>query len=78
MGRVDTERGPDSVQEVDGSGARGNRWGKGAQGDHEYNIPLVRRVSGQVRLYEERGRGGQIETSTKMIEGSQDRRRYFC
>ena len=58
MGRVDIERGPDNVQEVDGSGARGDRQGEGERGDHENNLPLVGRVSGKVRLYGERGRGG--------------------
>ena len=79
MGRVDTERGPESVYEVDGSGARRNRRVEGAQGDHENTLLLVGRVSGQVRLYRERGRGGgrETETSTKIIEGSQERRRYF-
>ena len=78
MGRVDMERGPDSVCEVDGSEARGNRQGEGERDDHENTLPLVGRVSGQVRLYEERGRGGQTEPSTKMIGGCQERKRYFC
>ena len=32
--------------------------GWGEQEDHENTLPLVGRVSGQVRLYEEGGRGG--------------------
>ena len=64
LGRVDMERGPDSVWEVDGSEASGNRQGEGEQDDHETNLPLVGRVSGQVRLYEERGRGVRRETGT--------------
>ena len=49
------------------------------RGDHENTLPLVGRVLGQVQLYGERGRreGGQTETSTKMIEGYQERERYF-
>ena len=36
----------------------GDRRGEGAQGDHEHTLPLVGSVSGKVRLYVERGRGG--------------------
>ena len=54
---VDMERGPDSGTEVDGSKARGNQRGEGERDDHENTIPLDGRVSGQVRLYGERGRG---------------------
>ena len=61
IGRVDMERGPDSGWEVDGSKARENQRGEGERDDHKINLPLVGRVSGQVRLYREsgRGRGGQ-------------------
>ena len=60
-------QGPESDEEVDGSEARGNRWGEGEQqDDHENTLPLVGRVSGQVRLYGERGGGvrGHRETGT--------------
>ena len=61
------------------SGARGYRRGEGERGDNENTLPLVGRVLGQVRLYEERGRGegGQTETSTNIFERIQERRRYF-
>ena len=55
---MDKEGGHDSGYEVDGYEARGNRRGEGERDDHENTLPLVGRVSGQVRLYEERGRGG--------------------
>ena len=60
------ERGPDSVYEVDGSEDRGNRQGEGERGDHKNTLPLVGRVSGQVRLYgeSEGGWGSRRETGT--------------
>ena len=51
------ERGPDSVQEFDGSKARGDRRGEGERDDHENTLPLIGRVSGQVRFYGESGSG---------------------
>ena len=53
-GRVEMDGVHDSSQDVGGSEARGNRRGEGDQEDHEYTLPLVGRVSGQVRLFEER------------------------
>ena len=40
--------------------------GEGEREDHKNTLPLVGRVSGQVRLYgeSERGRGGRRETGT--------------
>ena len=40
---------------------------EGARGDHKNNLPLGGRVLGHVRLYGERGRGGQTETGTTSI-----------
>ena len=65
-------RGPDSDSEVDGSEVRGGRWGEGEQqDDHKNTLPLVGRVSGQVRLYGERVRGvrGHRETGTTKPRG---------
>ena len=58
---MDKEGGHDSSLEVDGSEARGNRRGEGERDDYENTLPLVGRVSGQVRLYEERGIAGGAE-----------------
>ena len=69
-GRVDMEGGHDSGEEVDRPKARGNRRGEGKQDDHKNTLPLVGRVSGQVRLYEERERRG---TGTTRIERELER-----
>ena len=47
--------------------------GEGKRDDHENTLPLVGRVSGQVRLYEERGRGVIRETGTARIERELER-----
>ena len=47
-----------AVRRSEGPRPGGND-GEGEREDHENTLPLVGRVSGQVRLYEERGRGGQ-------------------
>ena len=41
------------------SGSRVDRLGDGERGDHENTFPFVGRVSGQLRLYGERERGGR-------------------
>ena len=40
---------------------QGDWWVEGVWGDHENTLPLLGRVLRQVRLYGERGRGGQTE-----------------
>ena len=49
----------------------GHRRGEGERDDHENTLPLVGRVSGQVRLYRERegGWGGRRETGTTKPRG---------
>ena len=50
-GRVDRKGGHDSDYEVDRSKARRNRRGEAERVDPENTLPLVGRVSGQVRFY---------------------------
>ena len=64
-----------AVGRSEGPRPGGIRRGEGEREDHENTLPLVGRVLGQVRLYEERGRGGgeQRETGTTRIERELER-----
>ena len=70
------EQGGVGGEEKDGDRRRQNirrdgrvQRGRGAQSNHENNLPLGGRVEVQVRLYGERGRGGvDRETGTTRID----------